>query len=75
MNTEQQLCVSFVSSTSSDQIVVLAHHTDNPTKLSADDTSLLIAALDHKLQEATFLLYSLRIVTTLWNHQPLLLRF
>ena len=35
MNTELQLCISFESNTSSDQIVVLAHHTDNPTKLSA----------------------------------------
>jgi len=35
MNTKLQLCISFESSTSSDQIVVLAHHTDVPTKLSA----------------------------------------
>ena len=35
MNTELQLCICFESNTSSDQIVVLAHHTDNPTKLSA----------------------------------------
>ena len=34
-NTELQLCISFESSISSDPIVVLAHHTDNPTKLSA----------------------------------------
>jgi len=35
MDTELQLCISFESSTSSDQIVVLAHHTDVPTRLSA----------------------------------------
>jgi len=35
MNMELRLCISFESNTSSDQIVVLAHHTDNPTKLSA----------------------------------------
>ena len=41
MNTELQLCVSFESSTSSDEsddrdrIVIIAHHADDPTKLSA----------------------------------------
>lgn len=38
MNTELQLCNSFVSNTNnsdSGRIVVLAHHTDDPTKLSA----------------------------------------
>ena len=35
MNAELQLCISFESNTSSDPIVVLAHHTDNPTKLFA----------------------------------------
>jgi len=37
MNTELKLCISFESSTDSnnrDRIVVLAHHTDDPTKLS-----------------------------------------
>ena len=34
-NMELQLCISFESSTDSDQIVVLAHHTDKPTRLSA----------------------------------------
>ena len=35
VNTELQLCISFESNTSSDQIVVLAHHTDQPKQLSA----------------------------------------
>jgi len=38
MNTELLLCNSFISNTSSGdsgRIVVLAHHTDDPTKLSA----------------------------------------
>jgi len=35
MNTELQLCISFESNTSSGGIVVLAHHTEDPTKLSA----------------------------------------
>lgn len=38
MNTELLLCNSFVSNTSSGdsgRIIVLAHHTDDPTKLSA----------------------------------------
>ena len=38
MNTELKLCISFESSTDSnnrDRIVVLAHHADDPTKLSA----------------------------------------
>ena len=35
INTELQLCIFFESNTSSDQIVVLAHHTEDPTKLSA----------------------------------------
>lgn len=38
MNTELQLCNSFVSNITNDdsgRIVVLAHHTDDPTKLSA----------------------------------------
>ena len=35
MNPELQLCVSFESNTSSDQILVLAHHTEDPKKLSA----------------------------------------
>ena len=35
MNTELQLCISFESNSSSDRIVVLAHHTEDPTKLSA----------------------------------------
>ena len=35
VNTELQLCVSFESNTSSDRIVVLAHHTDQPKQLSA----------------------------------------
>jgi len=37
MNTELKLCISFESSTDSinrDRIVILAHHTDDPTKLS-----------------------------------------
>ena len=35
VNTELQLCISFESNSSSDWIVVLAHHTEDPTKLSA----------------------------------------
>ena len=35
MNTELQLCISFESNSSSDRIVVLAHHTEDSTKLSA----------------------------------------
>ena len=34
-NTELNLCVSFNSSSSSDRIVVLAHHQHDPEKLSA----------------------------------------
>ena len=34
-NTEVKLCVSFESSTSSDRIIVLAHHIDDTEKLSA----------------------------------------
>ena len=34
-NTEVKLCVSFQSSTSSDRIIVLAHHINDTEKLSA----------------------------------------
>ena len=34
-NSEVKLCISFNSSSSSDRIVVLAHHINNPRKLSA----------------------------------------
>ena len=34
-NAEVKLCVSFQSSTTSDRIIVLAHHIDNTEKLSA----------------------------------------
>ena len=34
-NTEVNLCISFESSSSSDRIVVLAHHRGDPEKLSA----------------------------------------
>ena len=34
MNTELKLCISFESSADSNRIVVLAHHSDDPTKLS-----------------------------------------
>jgi len=35
VNTELQLCISFESNANSGGIVVLAHHADSPTRLSA----------------------------------------